>query len=151
MSEPLSGRESGSAGSSRGIGPKPLRLGKRGEAVTLHARETIPGMRVAVSLPTLPGDPTVSLSKQGAGVLGRWLFDWARPRAKLTLWSAAGIAKECGVSRGTVHNWRRARGFPDPIPVVGGAPVWEASAVKAWVRLERPKPGRPGKQKARRG
>jgi predicted DNA-binding transcriptional regulator AlpA len=150
MSDRLSGRQKGSAGSTHPFGPKPLRLGKRGEGVALEAREAIPGLRAVVSLPSLPGEPSVSLSKHGAGVLGRWLLDWARPKAKLELWSAAGIAKECSVSRGTVHNWRRARGFPAPIEVVGGAPVWEASVVKAWVRLERPKPGRPGKQKARR-
>lgn len=150
MSEPLSGRESGSAGSPRGSGPKPLRLGNDGGGVELEARQTVPGLHAVITLPTLAGTPGVTLSKRGGGVLGRWLLDWARPKAKLELWSVAGIAKECSVSRGTVHNWRRARGFPAPIEVVGGAPVWEASVVKAWVRLERPKPGRPGKQKARR-
>lgn len=107
-------------------------------------------MTVTVSLPTLAGEPGVTLSKRGAGHLGRWLLDWSRPKAKLKLWGIGGIVKECGVTRKTAYRWAARADFPKPLHVVGGnGQVWEADAVKAWMKLARPKTGRPRKQKGR--
>lgn len=129
-------------------GPAPLELGT-GDRVALRATvDLLPGgEHEAAFLESGSGENALTLSKQGAGTLGRWLLDWARPRAKLKLWGIDGIAKECKVSRRTAYNWAAKEGFPPPLDVVGGnGPVWEADAVKAWVRLVH----RPTKQKARR-
>jgi predicted DNA-binding transcriptional regulator AlpA len=85
-----------------------------------------------------------------AAALADWLHLFARPKAREELWGVDGIAQRCGVSRSTVYNWASKPGFPAPVPVVGGnGPVWEARAVKAWVKLARSKGGRP-KKAARR-
>lgn len=135
-----------SEGSPRG--PAPLHLGA-GDQLCATAREVVPSPKgqVVIELP-LPGKPTLRLSKRGAGLLGRWLLDWARPRAKIELWGIEGIAQKCKVSRATVYNWKAREGFPQPIKVVGGnGDVWEAAAVRAWMKQERPVMGR--KRKAR--
>lgn len=146
----MSGDLRGSGGT--GKGPAPLQLGKAGE-VAVEAREQIPGMTAALVLPALAGEPGVTLTKRGAGQLIKWLTAWAQPPSRVVLWGVEGIATECKVSRATVYNWTRKPQFPKPVKVVGGnGDVWEAEAVKAWVRHVRPDPkgGRPRKQKPRR-
>ena len=88
----------------------------------------------------------VKLTRRAGGALGRWLLAWAAPRSTRELWGIQGIMQECKVSRRTVYKWIDLPDFPKPVPVVGGgAPVWEAHAVKAWVRLARRPSGRPKK------
>lgn len=92
------------------------------------------------------------LSIRGAAHLGRWLLDWSRPKASLSLWGIGGIVQECGVTRKTAYRWAARPDFPRPLRVIGGnGQVWEADAVKAWVKLARPKTGRPCKKQKGRG
>lgn len=98
-----------------------------------------------------PGEEAVcGISRRAGAALADWFTVFARPRPKLELWGVEGIAAKCKVTRSTVYNWSRRPDFPEPVPVVGGnGPVWEAAAVRAWVKLARPRGGRPRKQRAR--
>lgn len=115
--------------------PAPLRLGTA-EGVHLHAR--VEGERVVI-------EADAPLSKRGAAYLAEWLLGWARPRASRKLWGAGDIQRELGVSRSTLHKWRKRRDFPEPAETASG-PIWEAATVKAWAKVPRPT-GRPPKRR----
>lgn len=93
----------------------------------------------------------VHVGPRGAAALGDWLHRFADPTPDLELWGIDGIVAKCKVSRSTAYNWTRKDSFPAPVPVVGGnGQVWEARAVRAWVRLQRRKGGRPRKNTNKR-
>ena len=147
--EAVSGRRKPAEASPHALAP--LRLGD-GDTPVCELREVIPGPKgqATLTLEQLQGRPVLRLTKRGAASLSEWLGTWARPQAKPVFWGIDGIAQECKVSRRTVHNWAARDDFPSQVRVVGGnGPVWEAHAVKAWVRLARPRTGRPKKQKGR--
>lgn len=80
----------------------------------------------------------ILLTPGAASVLSRWLNEWNNARPVPVLWSIRGIEEECTIARRTVDQWRAHEQFPEPVPVVGGGLVWEASKVRAWVRQFRP-------------
>ncbi len=92
---------------------------------------------------------TVHVGPLGIIALRDWLAGIQANSAdagELELWTASGIAKETGASRKTVYAWIEREDFPRSFaPVVGGAPVWEADRVRAWLLTSRPQPGRPPK------
>lgn len=130
-------------------GLPPLHLGETaGGRPVLTVEES--GASAKIEIPGEIRGTRVGIGKRGAVELADWLHTWANPRAKLVLWGIDGIITECGVSRRTAYRWMTKPDFPAPLPVIGGnGQVWEARAVKAWVRLKRPQTGRPRKQKAR--
>lgn len=126
----------------------PLRLGA-GETPFLEADISSLERPHAVRL-RIPGVGRVHLGRRAALALADWLYAWVRPRSEVELWGVAGIEKECEVSRKTVYNWADRDDFPRPVEGVGlSGPAWEARAVKAWLRVAKPKGGRPKKQRTR--
>lgn len=89
---------------------------------------------------------TVFLGSLGIVALRDWLAGIQADPAdgdQLELWTASGIAKETGVARKTVYEWIKRDDFPRSFAhPVGGAPVWEADRVRAWLLTSRPQPGR---------
>lgn len=133
---PLSGTET----LSRGL--EPLRLG---DALRIEGGP-VPDAEVDVHTAWR----TVRLGPEGIRLLVDWLITWldAKPYDSETpeLWTASGIAQEEGVSRRAVYLWLEHDDFPEPFATpVGGAPIWEASRVRAWVTKRRAYrgPGRP--------
>lgn len=115
----------------------PLRLGTHENGLTVVAE--VVGEHAVIAA---RGNGPVRLTPKGAAHLAAWLRAWARPRARLDLWGHGDIARELGVSDGTVTNWRGKPTFPPPAAEPSCGPVWEADLVRAWAR-ERPKAGRP--------
>ena len=120
---------------------EPLVLGPAGGEPALSV-ELVGEGEVAV-LTIESGGRQALLTPSAGSVLGGWLARWSKPSKVPALLGIDGIAEEGGVERRTVHNWRKRPDFPKPCPVRGGGPVWEAAAVRAWLRRERPTPGRP--------
>lgn len=126
------------------MGVEPLYLGTKHHGAVLSAEAGHEQATVRGPL----GE--VKLSRRAGGVLAQWLYAWAQPRSERELWGVQGIMQECGVSRRTVYKWINLPGFPKPVPVVGGgAPVWEARAVKAWRKRTQKPPGRPKEARGR--
>jgi len=138
----MSGRVTASEPPAKGLAPLHLGTAERGEPeLSAEVLERKPLSTVAL-ITTRSG--SVFVGPKGAAALADWLHAFARPKPELVLWSVEGIRQECNVSRSTVYKWTAKPDFPRPVPVVGGgAPVWEARAVKAWVRLARRSGGRP--------
>lgn len=91
-------------------------------------------------------NPVIYVGRMGVHAVLRWtelLLGENRDDAP-ELWTTATIGKECGVSRRTAYNWIERDGFPRPFAEpVGGVPVWEADAIRAWLLTDRPRAGRP--------
>lgn len=144
-----SGRVTASKAAPKGLPPLHLGTAQNGERETDGAAALGAAM-VGDEVELRVGTEHVRLTKRGAKHLGRWLTVWANPTPTLQLWGVGGIMQECDASRRTVYRWVARDDFPKPLPVIGGnGSVWEARAVKAWVKLNRPLPGRPREQKGR--
>lgn len=92
--------------------------------------------------------PTVFVGPAGIHALRHWaecfLDQEGANRSNRELWTANGMQQELGVSRRTVYNWIERDGFPRSFAEpVGGVPVWEADAIRAWLLTDRPRAGRP--------
>lgn len=112
----------------------PLRLG---EALSFTPEPLRGHVRVEAT------HPTVFLGPVGIAMLRDWLVgSQANPEdgAELELWTASGIAQETGAARRTVYKWIERDDFPRSFAhPVGGAPVWEADRVRAWLLTDRPR------------
>lgn len=143
MAEALRADLPPSEGYPKGNGPPPLRLGTRESGAILEALVSEDGDRATVVSAGLPGG--VSLTKRGAAHLAGWLGEWARPRSTVKLVGPAEIVKANKISPRTLANWRRHPTFPKPLAELAQGPVWESSAVRTWVKRDRPGRGRPSK------
>lgn len=135
----LSERLAPSEGPAKGpVPPRSLRLG---EALTL----TDEPLRGQVKVETI--HRTVFLDPLGITRLREWLTGAQEDSQDAPeLWTVTGIAQETGVENRTVYTWIERHGFPRPFAhPVGGAAVWEADRVKAWLLTSRPTVGRPPK------
>lgn len=88
---------------------------------------------------------TLRFSVRGAALLGESLLAWANPRRRPAVWGVAEIQARYDVSATTVRRWRAHADFPATRELAIG-PVWEASAVRRWVKYRRRRPGRPPKR-----
>lgn len=120
--------------------PPPLRLGTVAGQESLLVRAY--RERVHLQLSVIARDGSLWLTKGGAVALADWLREWARPRTKIKLVGPAELCKLHKVSHRTLAKWRTIKGFPKPLAELKQGPVWEADAVRTWVRLDRPKRGR---------
>lgn len=116
--------------------PEPLRLGEVGQlpALVLRAGE----QSAELELPAT--GEHVLISRRAGGVLTRWLTSWLRddPAWVPELIGVKGMMQEAGCSKRTLYLWRKRPGFPEPLPVTGGGPVWEAAAFRTWLLRDRP-------------
>lgn len=148
-SEALSGRLTASEGSASVLAPLHLGTAGRGEP-ELSAEVVERGPLPTCALITTRAG-AVHIGPRGAEALAEWLHLFANPTPKLELWGIEGIMRKCKVSRSTAYAWVAKPDFPQPVPVLGGnGRVWEAGAVRAWVRHLRREGGRPKKQRPRR-
>lgn len=133
VSEPLAATEA----RPEGIEARhPLRLG---EALSFTPEPLRGHVRVQAT------HPTVFLGPVGIAMLRDWLAGSqanSEDGAELELWTATGIAQETGAARRTVYKWIERDDFPRSFAhPVGGAPVWEADRVRAWLLTDRPRRG----------
>ena len=131
----------------KGLAPLHLGTAAMGRPVLIVEES---GRFAKIEIPGATRGTSVGIGCNAAEALSDWLHRFANPEPDLELWGIDGIASKCKVSRSTVYNWTAKPDFPAPVPVVGGnGHVWESRAVRAWVRLQRRKGGRPRKQRAR--
>jgi predicted DNA-binding transcriptional regulator AlpA len=120
----------------QGLGP--LILGNP-ESPVLELRPG-PGPLADAQVDVVSAWRTVRLGSDGVRLMHDWTGRYlaGEPAGEPELWTASGIAQEEDVGRRTVYLWIERDDFPEPFAhPVGGAAVWEADRVRAWVAERR--------------
>jgi predicted DNA-binding transcriptional regulator AlpA len=48
------------------------------------------------------------------------------------------VRQLCGnITRHTLLDWRKRRGFPEPVRTIDRTEIWDSRAVRAWLREQR--------------